>query len=93
MVATLWGTGKAAFAKNTKSGQLLYSGWWAALLALAVALFFGVSTVAAAVMLFVAAAVLLAPRVTESSLTRADTARCWRAASRRSRRCSRCCRW
>ena len=69
VVATLWGTGKAAFAKDAKSGQLLYSGWWAALLALAVALFFGVSTVAAAVMLFVSAAVLLAPRVTESSLT------------------------
>jgi len=70
VVATLWGTRKAAFARDIKPERLLYSGWWSALLALAVALFFGVNTVTAAVMLFVAAAVLLAPRTAESSLTR-----------------------
>ena len=67
--ATLWGTAKAAFAKDMKPERLVYSGWWSALLALVAALFFGVNTITAAVMLFVAVAVLLAPRTSESSLT------------------------
>jgi hypothetical protein len=65
--ATLWRARGAAFTRVAAPAQLLYAGWWAAFLGLATALLFGVSTVSAVTLLFVAGAVLVAPRAREAS--------------------------
>jgi len=67
--ATLYASAKSAFARKERPGQLVHAGWWSALLGLCAALFFGANTITATVMLFLAAAVVVAPRVREQAVS------------------------